>query len=301
MSAGIGTLVGAAAMLPVAPRTMPARSPWTALTRSLDDLTLLAIAAIIPLTWCLRRARGINATHWVARGMERGASIVRQLLDALLVVAPAGVGALAAGLAAGAPRAALSTLAKVIALVWAAQGVMFTVTLLWVAWCGTSLRWLLANARDALLTALVTGSSAATLPVEWRTASQQLGVAPHVAGLVIPAGAVVSKSGTTAFLGALGMAAVRWSGAPATASTVLPCLAGAALLGMVTPPVSGGGLLMLGVLAAAIGADPALAPVLVAIPFVGKLNTPGNVLGRLAIAVTLTPSKHTQATHAPAV
>jgi Na+/H+-dicarboxylate symporter len=170
----------------------------------------------------------------------------------------------------------------VVALVWGAQVGTLLAVLVAAAVGGTAGRVLLAGARDALVTAFVTGSSAATLPVEWRVAEERLAVPPALAALLVPAGSLVSKVGTTTFLSALAVVALR-AGGPVEPLAWLLAVLGAVVLGAVTPPVSGGGLVMLGVLTTWVGADPGLAPVLIAIPFVGKLNTPLNVLARLAV------------------
>lgn len=288
VAALVGTVAGVLLPLPVSPPASVIRSPWQAFGRSLDDLTLLAIAAVLPLTWSLRRAAARAWTSLWPRRLQQAARGTQRLVDLLLWFAPAGVGALAAGLAASAPAAVAAALARVAAMVWFAQGVVALWLLAVARLSGVHLRALLARSRDALITAVVTGSSAATLPIEWRAAVAALGISPRTAALVIPAGSLVSKAGTTAFLGALGAATLRWSGVPVDGGTLIGCVGGALVLGAVTPPVNGGGLIMLGLLAGRLGADPGLAPVLIAVPFIGKLNTPLNVLGRLAIASVLT-------------
>jgi Na+/H+-dicarboxylate symporter len=57
--------------------------------------------------------------------------------------------------------------------------------------------WL--GAREALITAFATSSSAATLPVTLRCAEQHLHVKRDVAGFVIPLGATVNMDGTALY------------------------------------------------------------------------------------------------------
>ena len=279
-AAVIGATGGLWARVPagLAPRATPAR-PWDAFTRSLDDLTLLALLVLPLVAWFMARARADIAWARTARAAAHGG---RRLIDAVLVVAPLGVFALGASFAASAAGGALRAAMGVVALVWGAQVGTLLAVLVAAAVGGTAGRVLLAGARDALVTAFVTGSSAATLPVEWRVAEERLAVPPALAALLVPAGSLVSKVGTTTFLSALAVVALR-AGGPVEPLAWLLAVLGAVVLGAVTPPVSGGGLVMLGVLTTWVGADPGLAPVLIAIPFVGKLNTPLNVLARLAV------------------
>lgn len=283
LGATTGGAVALLARLPAPPAAVavPA-SPWRAVTRSLDDLTLVALALVAPLAWSLARAHD-GTWRRTMQGAERAA---RRLVDAMLVVAPVGVAALMAGFAASAAGAAVRTVVALGAVVWGAQLAASAMAAGAAVAAGVSPLEVLRGGRDALITAFTTGSSAATLPIEWRCAERRLAVPPPIAALLLPAGSLVSKFGTTTFLAALAVAALRWSATSLTPATWLAAVAGALLLGAVTPPVSGGGLVMLGVLAAWTGADPGLAPVLVAIPFVGKLNTPLNVLGRLLVATS---------------
>jgi Na+/H+-dicarboxylate symporter len=55
------------------------------------------------------------------------------------------------------------------------------------------------GAREALITALATSSSSATLPVTLRCAEQHLHVNPSIAGFVIPLGATANMDGTALY------------------------------------------------------------------------------------------------------
>ncbi|HXH84651.1 MAG TPA: dicarboxylate/amino acid:cation symporter [Candidatus Tectomicrobia bacterium] len=59
----------------------------------------------------------------------------------------------------------------------------------------------LRKARLVMLTAFSTSSSNATLPTTLRTAQNDLGVAPEIAGFVVPLGATMNMNGTALFEG----------------------------------------------------------------------------------------------------
>lgn len=72
-----------------------------------------------------------------------------------------------------------------------------------IAWFvgGMSPRHFLRHAYQALLTALVTSSSAATLPLSLQTAQEKLGVERSKAAFVLPLGATINMDGTALFEG----------------------------------------------------------------------------------------------------
>jgi dicarboxylate/amino acid:cation (Na+ or H+) symporter, DAACS family len=55
--------------------------------------------------------------------------------------------------------------------------------------------------RVVMITAFSTSSSAATLPTTMKTAQNELGVPPHIAGFVLPLGATMNMNGTSLFEG----------------------------------------------------------------------------------------------------
>lgn len=55
--------------------------------------------------------------------------------------------------------------------------------------------------RDVMITAFSTSSSNATLPTSIRTAEKELGIAPSIAGFVLPLGATMNMNGTALFEG----------------------------------------------------------------------------------------------------
>jgi len=65
------------------------------------------------------------------------------------------------------------------------------------------------GARDAMLVAFSTSSSAATLPVSMSVAEENLGVKPIVASTVLPIGATINMDGTALYVGIVSVFAAQ--------------------------------------------------------------------------------------------
>jgi Na+/H+-dicarboxylate symporter len=81
------------------------------------------------------------------------------------------------------------------------------------------------------------------------------------------------------------------SGLEVTWPWIAQVVAWSTIAGLATPPVSGGGFVMLALVFGQTGVPLAWVPVLTGLPFIGKLNTPLNALGRLLLAVALRPAR----------
>jgi Na+/H+-dicarboxylate symporter len=64
---------------------------------------------------------------------------------------------------------------------------------------GRSPLWFWRGAREALVTAFATSSSAATLPITLRCTIQHLKVKPEIAGFVTPLGSTINMDGTALY------------------------------------------------------------------------------------------------------
>jgi Na+/H+-dicarboxylate symporter len=300
VAAAIGDVV-AMTLLRTAPPLMAPASPaasgsFGAFLRgavgTLDFWVLGGVLAVLPLTLLAVSVTAARPGGWRGRSvtmLQTVSRVTASALTVLLWLAPLGVGALAATLSRAAVRSAntdaIVGLLHVLGAVYLAQGVVVAVLLFTLSRSKTrSLRTVLQAVWDALIVALVTGSSSASLPFECEAATARLALPAAVVQRIVLGGVLLCKVGTAAFLGALGAALVG----PASREAVVQHAAlvgGAAALTMLTPPVNGGGLIMVGILARWLGADPGMAATLVALPLIGRLNTPVNVLGRMALAV----------------
>jgi Na+/H+-dicarboxylate symporter len=252
---------------------------------------MIAVLLAVPLALVVAALRHRGEDHWaslVHRAAGRAAALLGAAIRGLMEYAPFGVFALAAITFSGG-SAAVAGLSLALASVYLAHVALASLLVALVGLVRGGAFAFLVSSREALATALVTGSSAATVPVELRTADVHLRVPAAVGGIAIGVGATLCKAGTTAFLGALVVWAATLTGTPMSPGWLLEALALATVAGMLTPPISGGGYVMLGFVVGQFGLPPAVVPLLVGVPFIGKLNTPLNALGRLACASLAAP------------
>ncbi len=150
---------------------------------------------------------------------------LRQLLDelqdlCLLIVgwimqlAPLGLAALLLQLVATQQGALLTSLGHFMVVVTGTtlfHGLIVLPALLWLFTRISPLNFF-TGARDALVTAFVTSSSAATLPITLRCTEQHLHVHKDVAGFVVPLGATVNMDGTALYEAAAALFIARLAG-----------------------------------------------------------------------------------------
>ncbi len=91
------------------------------------------------------------------------------------------------------------------------HGLVVLPGILWLM-TGMSPLHFLKGAREALLTAFVTSSSAATLPVTLRCTEQHLHVRKEIASFVVPLGATVNMDGTALYEAAAALFVARLAG-----------------------------------------------------------------------------------------
>jgi Na+/H+-dicarboxylate symporter len=305
VAAALGALT-VATMRPLGPIAMPGSvslAPplwWPSLTgwlpgrgAGLEKAVLLVFLLAVPLALALGQwgaARPGGLAWRLHAGVEPLARAVTRALGVVLEYAPVGAFASAAVMFGEAGGGAGAHLAGVILSVYASQAVLVCVLILGAAALSMRPLQLLGQSREALVTALATGSSAATLPLELRVAEGPLGVPPAIARTVMPLGTTFGKTGTTAFLGALGVAGGLATGMDVTWPWIALVIAWSTIAGLVTPPVSRGGFVMLALVFGQTGVPLAWVPIFTGLPFIGKLNTPLNALGRLLLAAALKPA-----------
>ncbi|PKO54441.1 MAG: dicarboxylate/amino acid:cation symporter, partial [Betaproteobacteria bacterium HGW-Betaproteobacteria-2] len=119
----------------------------------------------------------------------------------VMVIAPLGIMALLIKLTATQDLAMFATLGKFIAIVLGTTMLhgLLVLPLLLYLFTGMTPLTFFRGSREALITALATSSSAATLPVTLRCVEQNLGVKRDVAGFVAPLGATINMDGTALY------------------------------------------------------------------------------------------------------
>lgn len=133
--------------------------------------------------------------------MQEFLELILMLVGWIMRLAPYGIMALLLQLVATQDTGLLTTMAKFMAIVIGTtllHGVVILPLILYLITGMTPVKFWL-GAREALITAFATSSSAATLPVTLRCAEQHLHVKRDVAGFVIPLGATMNMDGTALY------------------------------------------------------------------------------------------------------
>ena len=132
----------------------------------------------------------------------------------IMHLAPLGIAALLLRLVATQDTRLLGSLGEFIAVIIGStlfHGIIVLPLLLWVVTRVSPLRFW-RGAREALITAFATSSSAATLPVTLRCTEQHLHVKKDIASFVVPLGATVNMDGTALYEAAAALFVARLAG-----------------------------------------------------------------------------------------
>jgi len=133
--------------------------------------------------------------------MQEFLELIMMLVGWIMRLAPLGIMALVLQLVVAQDAGLLLTMIKFVAIVSGTtllHGLVVLPMILYLTTGMTPLKFWL-GAREALITAFATSSSAATLPVTLRCAEQHLHVKRDVAGFVIPLGATMNMDGTALY------------------------------------------------------------------------------------------------------
>lgn len=112
--------------------------------------------------------------------------------------------------------------------------------------------WFFGGVKEAMLTAYVTRSSSATLPVSNKNV-QTLGVSEKVASFVLPLGATINMDGTAIYQGVCALFIAEAFGIPLSLTTQIGIILTATLASIGTAGVPGAGLIMLSMVLAYAG------------------------------------------------
>lgn len=171
-------------------------NPFAALAQS-NVLAVVIFALILGISLVIGGERFQHIRGLLQEALE----ITILIVSWVMYLAPLGIMALLIKLVAVQDIVMLSTLAKFVAVVMGTlllHGLVALPLMLYL-FTGKSPLWFWRGAREALVTAFATSSSAATLPITLRNATQQLNVKPEIAGFVIPLGATINMDGTALY------------------------------------------------------------------------------------------------------
>ena len=144
------------------------------------------------------------------------------------------------------------------------------------------------GAREALITAFATSSSAATLPVTLRCAEQHLHVKRDVAGFVIPLGATMNMDGTALYEAVAALFIANLVGVELSLMQQLIVFLTAMLAAMGAPGIPSAGMVTMIVVLQAVGLPIEAIAILLPVDrildtFRTMINVEGDMVGSLVV------------------
>jgi Na+/H+-dicarboxylate symporter len=172
------------------------QNPFSALAKG-DVLAVVIFAFFLGVALVIGGERYRNILHLFQEFLD----LMMRIIGWVMRLAPYGIFALLVKLVATQNSELLATLAKFIVIVIAltlVHGAIILPLILYLFTKKTPL-WFWRGAREALITAFATSSSAATLPITLRCVENNLQVRKDIAGFVIPLGATINMDGTALY------------------------------------------------------------------------------------------------------
>jgi len=188
------------------------------------------------------------------RVIDAGAQAMYKMTAGVMELAPFGVFALMAWVAAKYGLGILLPLAKIIACVYAAclLHALVTYSIILKAY-GLSPMPFFKGIIDAQMVAFTTTSSAGTLPVTMRCTQDNLGVSPSVSSFVLPLGATINMDGTAIYEAIAALFVAQVFGVTLGAGDYVMIVVVATLASIGAAGVPGAGLIMLTLVLTTIG------------------------------------------------
>ncbi len=185
------------------------QNPFKALATG-DLLAIVIIAVFLGIALVVGGERYRNLRQILVEIQELCLLVVGWIMR----LAPLGIAALLCQLLASQNTALLGSLLHFIAVVTGTtlfHGIVVLPLLLWLVTRISPLHFW-RGAREALITAFATSSSAATLPVTLRCVEQHLHVRKDISNFVVPLGATVNMDGTALYEAAAALFVARLAG-----------------------------------------------------------------------------------------
>ena len=184
-------------------------------------LSLLLLAFAIGLGLArLPESENKQAVMRLLLGLQE---LLFQLIHALILALPLGIAAFAAQLSAQLSAGIIAdSLGKYVLVVLFGNSLQFFIVLpLFLVARGLNPIKVLRAMSPAVLMALFTKSSAATLPITMQSAEQRLGVTPSIARFVLPICTTINMNGCAAFILVTSLFVMLQGGTPITLPTIL--------------------------------------------------------------------------------
>ncbi len=185
------------------------QNPFKALAQG-DILAIVMIALFLGIALVV----GGERFRQIRTLIDELQELCLRIVGWIMHLAPLGLAALLLQLVATQQGALLASLGHFIVVVTGTTFFHGLVVLPAILWLFTRVSpWhFLKGAREALVTAFATSSSAATLPVTLRCTEQHLHVKKDIAGFVVPLGATVNMDGTALYEAAAALFVARLAG-----------------------------------------------------------------------------------------
>ena len=185
------------------------QNPFKALAQG-DILAIVMIALFLGIALVV----GGERYRQIRTLIEELQELCLRIVGWIMHLAPLGLAALLAQLVATQNAALLGSLGHFIVVVTGTTLLHGLIVLPLILWLFTRMSpaTFFKGAREALLTAFVTSSSAATLPVTLRCTEQHLHVKKDIASFVVPLGATVNMDGTALYEAAAALFVARLAG-----------------------------------------------------------------------------------------
>jgi Na+/H+-dicarboxylate symporter len=185
------------------------QNPFKALAQG-DILAIVMVALFLGIALVV----GGERYRQIRMLIEELQELCLRIVGWIMHLAPLGLAALLAQLVATQNAALLASLGHFIVVVTGTTLFHGLIVLPLILWLFTRMSPLtfFKGSREALVTAFVTSSSAATLPVTLRCTEQHLHVKKDIASFVVPLGATVNMDGTALYEAAAALFVARLAG-----------------------------------------------------------------------------------------
>jgi DAACS family dicarboxylate/amino acid:cation (Na+ or H+) symporter len=252
-----------------------------------DMIGVILFALIFGIGLSLTRT---DAAQRLRSGIEGVYDVMRTLIDAVLKLAPLGVGAL---LFATAARLGIGLLGQLLAYVGVvllalALHLIVVYSLIVKVFGGRSPIEFFRDVRLAMTTAFATSSSSATLPTALKVAEDNLRLPSHVSRFVLTAGSAMNQNGTALFEGVTVLFLAQLFGVPLNlgeqALVMVICILG----GIGTAGVPAGSLPVIAMILGIVGVPPEGLGVILGVDrLLDMCRTVVNVTGDLVVATVV--------------
>lgn len=249
-------------------------------------LAVVAFALLLGIALVVGGERYANILILLQELME----LMLMLVGWIMRLAPLGIMALLAKLAATQDTALLATLIEFIAVVVATtllHGIVVLPLILYLVTGMTPLKFW-RGAREALITAFATSSSSATLPVTLRCVEQHLHVKRDIAGFVVPLGATLNMDGTALYEAAAALFIANLAGIELNIAQQIIVFLTAMLAAMGAPGIPSAGMVTMVLVLQSVGLPAEAIAILLPVDrlldtFRTAVNVEGDMVGSLVV------------------